>query len=102
MMPPAMLLMMLPWMTWFAILNAPDSPVAVGLSLLPTATPFLMLLRIMLPPGPPVWQIVLSLILTTLASVGAVYAAGKVFRTGLLMQGKAASFGEMWKWIRAD
>ena len=28
-----------------------------GLSLLPTATPFLMLLRIMLPPGPPVWQI---------------------------------------------
>jgi ABC-2 type transport system permease protein len=85
MMTPAMLIMMLPWMTWFAIINAPESPISVGLSLVPTASPFLMLLRIMLPPGPP-----------------AVYAAGKIFRTGLLMQGKAATFGEMWRWVRAS
>jgi hypothetical protein len=31
----------------------------------------------------------------------AVYAAGRVFRTGLLMQGKSATFGEMWRWVRA-
>jgi ABC-2 type transport system permease protein len=102
MMPPAMLLLMLPWLTWFAVLNAPDSPLAVGLSLLPTATPFLMLLRIMLPPGPPLWQIVLSIALTTVATTAMVYAAGKIFRTGLLMQGKGASFAEMWRWVRAD
>jgi ABC-2 type transport system permease protein len=101
MMTPAMILMMLPWMTWFSILNAPESRVSVGLSLFPTATPFLMLLRIMLPPGPPGWQIGLSLVLTALTSMAAVYAAGKIFRTGLLMQGKAATFGEMWKWVRA-
>jgi ABC-2 type transport system permease protein len=102
MMTPAMLIMMLPWMTWFAILNAPESPVSVGLSMFPTATPFLMLLRIMLPPGPPVWQIAVSVVLTTATSVAAVFAAGKIFRTGLLMQGKAATFGEMWKWVRAE
>jgi len=102
MMTPAMILMMLPWMTWFSILNAPESKVSVGLSLFPTATPFLMLLRIMLPPGPPGWQIGLGLVLTTVTSMAAVYAAGKIFRTGLLMQGKAATFGEMWKWVRAD
>jgi ABC-2 type transport system permease protein len=102
MMTPAMLIMMLPWMTWFAILNAPDSPVSVSLSLFPTATPFLMLLRIMLPPGPPVWQIALGVVLTTVTSIVAVYAAGKIFRTGLLMQGKAATFGEMWKWVRSS
>jgi len=102
MMTPAMLIMMLPWMTWFAILNAPESPMSVGLSMFPTATPFLMLLRIMLPPGPPVWQIAVSVVLTTLTSIAAVYAAGKIFRTGLLMQGKAATFGEMWKWVRAE
>ena len=101
MMTPAMLIMMFPWLTWFAILNAPDSPMAVGLSLFPSNAPFLMLLRIMLPPGPPAWQIVLSVILAGLTSVAAVYAAGKIFRTGLLMQGKAATFGEMWKWVRA-
>ena len=100
MMTPAMLIMMLPWMTWFAILNAPDSSVSVGLSLFPTAAPFLMLLRIMIPPGPPLWQIGLALLLSALTTVAAVYAAGKIFRTGLLMQGKAASFGEMWKWVR--
>jgi ABC-2 type transport system permease protein len=102
MMTPAMLIMMLPWMTWFAVINAPESPVAVSLSLFPTATPFLMLLRIMLPPGPPLWQILLSVALTAITSVAAVYAAGKIFRTGLLMQGKAATFGEMWKWVRAS
>jgi ABC-type Na+ efflux pump permease subunit len=84
------------------VLNAPDSPIAIGLSFIPTATPFLMLLRIMLPPGPPAWQVGLSVVITAIASVAAVYAAGKVFRTGLLMQGKAASFGEMWRWVRAD
>lgn len=102
MMTPAMLIMMLPWMTWFAVINAPESPMAVGLSLFPTASPFLMLLRIMLPPGPPLWQILLAVVLTALTSVAAVYAAGKIFRTGLLMQGKAATFGEMWKWVRAS
>ena len=102
MMTPAMLFLMLPWMTWFAILNAPESPMSVGLSLFPTATPFLMLLRIAIPPGPPMWQILLSVVLTALTAVAFVHAAGKIFRTGLLMQGKAATFGEMWKWVRAD
>jgi ABC-2 type transport system permease protein len=102
MMAPAMLLLMLPWMTWFSILNAPESPVSVALSLFPTATPFLMLLRIAIPPGPPAWQIALGVVLTGATAVFMVHAAGKIFRTGLLMQGKAATFGEMWKWVRAE
>jgi ABC-type Na+ efflux pump permease subunit len=102
MMTPAMLIMMLPWMTWFAIINAPESPLAVGLSLFPTASPFLMLLRIMLPPGPPLWQVAIAVALTGATTIAAVYAAGKIFRTGLLMQGKAATFAEMWRWVRAS
>ena len=102
MMTPAMLVMMLPWMTWFAIINAPESPMSVALSMFPTASPFLMLLRMMLPPGPPLWQVLVAVVLTALTSIGAVYAAGKIFRTGLLMQGKAASFAEMWRWVRAS
>lgn len=101
MMGPAMMFLMLPWMTWFAVLNAPESPMAIGLSLFPSATPFLMLLRIMLPPGPPVWQVVLGVALTIATAMGFTYAAGRIFRTGLLMQGKAATLGEMWRWVRA-
>jgi ABC-2 type transport system permease protein len=102
MMTPAMLFLMLPWMTWFSIINAPESPVSVALSLIPTSTPFLMLMRIAIPPGPPMWQVALGLALTAITSWAFVHAAGKVFRTGLLMQGKSATFGEMWKWVRAD
>jgi ABC-2 type transport system permease protein len=82
-------------------LNAPDSPVSLALSLFPTATPFLMLLRIAIAPGPPMWQILLSVVLTGATAVALVHAAGKIFRTGLLMQGKAPTLGEMWKWVRA-
>ena len=39
--------------------------------------------------------------LTTLTSLACVWAAGKVFRTGILMQGKAASLGEMARWVMA-
>ena len=102
MMTPAMLLLMLPWMTWFSIINAPESTVSIVLSLIPTATPFLMLLRIAVPPGPPMWQVALGVGLTAVTAVAFVHAAGKIFRTGLLMQGKAATFGEMWKWVRAE
>jgi ABC-2 type transport system permease protein len=100
MMTPAMLLIMLPVFTWTAVLRAPDSPLAVGLSLFPPATPFLMLLRIALKPAPPTWQIVLSLTLVTLTVIAAVWAAGKIFRTGILMHGKSASLGEMVRWVR--
>ena len=53
MMTPVMLVMMLPMITAGSILRAPDGMVAMALSLIPTATPFLMMLRIALQPGPP-------------------------------------------------
>ncbi len=43
-------------------MRAPDGTLATVLSLFPTAAPFLMLLRISLQPGPPMWQIVLSVL----------------------------------------
>jgi ABC-2 type transport system permease protein len=102
MMTPAMLLLMLPAMTWFSVARAPDSTMALTLSMIPTAAPFLMLMRLAVPPGPPLWQVLVSVSLTALTVVAAVYAAGKIFRTGLLMQGKAATLGEMWRWVRTN
>lgn len=101
MMPPAMIVIMLPFMLWSPVFRAPESGLSLALTLWPTAAPFLMLLRIAIPPGPPVWQVCLSFGLTAAVAVGAVYAAGKIFRTGLLMQGKAPTFAEMWRWVRA-
>jgi ABC-2 type transport system permease protein len=101
MMTPALIFLMVPVFTWAAVLRAPDSPLSMALSLFPTATPFLMLLRIALQPGPPLWQVLLSVVLMGATTVFVVWAAGRIFRTGILMQGKSATVGEMIRWVRA-
>ena len=98
---PVMLLVMLPMMTVGPILRAPDGMLATSLSMMPTAAPFLMMLRIAMAPGPPVWQVVAAVLLMLATVVLFVWAAGRIFRTGLLMQGKSASFSEMIRWVRA-
>jgi ABC-2 type transport system permease protein len=54
-----------------------------------------------MPPGSPLWQVLLSLVLTTLTTALVVWMAGRIFRIGVLMQGKSASFAEMLRWVRA-
>jgi ABC-2 type transport system permease protein len=98
---PVLLLAMLPAFCWTIILNNPSSPTSVGLSLFPPATPFLMFMRMLLKPSPPAWQVALSIVLTSLTTLGCVWCAAKIFRTGILMQGKTASFGEMARWVLA-
>src|SRR5262249_36198520 len=100
MMMPAMLLMMLPIFVWPNVLRAPTSTFAVVLSLVPTATPFLMLPLTTIPPGPPLWQQATGVVLSLSTMVFFVWAAGRIFRVGLLMQGRSASFRDMVRWVR--
>lgn len=98
---PVMMVSMLPAFVWMAVLKSPSSPLAIGLTLFPPATPFLMLMRLALRPAPPFWQVGLSIVLATLTAFLCVWAAAKIFRTGLLMQGKAPSFAELARWVMA-
>ena len=84
-----------------SVLRAPDGTLALTLSMIPTASPFLMLLRIALQPGPPLWQVLLSVALLVATALTVVWAAGRIFRTGLLMQGKSATIPEMLRWVKA-
>ena len=101
MMQPVMLLVMLPIFASAVVLRAPDSGIAAAASLFPTASPFLMMLRLAMKPGPPMWQVALSVVLMYATAATLVWAAGRIFRVGLLMQGKTATFGQMVRWIRA-
>jgi ABC-2 type transport system permease protein len=98
---PVMMVSMFPTFVWLAVLKSPSSPLAVGLTLFPPATPFLMLMRLTLRPAPPAWQVGLSIVLATATAFFCVWAAAKIFRTGLLMQGKAPSFRELARWVAA-
>jgi ABC-2 type transport system permease protein len=69
------------------------------MSLFPPASPFLMLMRMAMKPAPPAWQVGLAAILTALTALLCVWAGGKIFRTGLLMQGKTPTFAELAKWV---
>ena len=98
---PVMLLSMFPTFVWMAVLKSPSSPLAVGLALFPPASPFLMLMRMAMRPEPPLWQVALSIVLCTATSFLCVWAAAKIFRTGLLMQGKSPTYREISRWVLA-
>jgi len=98
MMTPLMLLMVLPMFVMQNVMREPNSTMSLGLSLFPPATPLLMILRQSVPPGIPLWQPLLGAALVMVASFLCVFAAGRIFRVGILMQGKGAKFGEMLRW----
>lgn len=98
-MTPAMLILMIPFFTFSVVLQSPNSAFAAGLSLFPPATPIIMMLRIVLEPGPPLWQLLAGVILTLGFTAVCVAAAGKVFRIGILSQGQAPTVMRMMKWI---
>jgi len=61
-----------------------------------------MMLRMAMQPTPPLWQPAVSLAITLITTVVFVWAASRIFRVGVLMQGKGATFAEMIRWIRAS
>lgn len=99
-MSPVMVLLMLPWMTWFLIQRAPNSPLATILSFIPGPNPFVMMIRVCGSEPVPTWQIPVSILVGVLSVVGAAWGAGKVFRIGALMYGKPPNFKTLWKWIK--
>lgn len=94
---PIVACLMLPMMTTIFFVSNPDSLAATILSLVPIFTPMVMFMRISVL-TPPLWQIVLSLVLMS----GTIYlffrAAAKVFRIGTLMYGKRPTVREIWRW----
>ncbi len=95
---PVMILIMLPMFFWTIVLESPTSTFSVAISLFPPATPMIMLLRQAIPPGVPFWQPLVGIIGVALTTVLFVFAAGRIFRMGILMQGKGAKFSEMLHW----
>ena len=99
---PMMLPLMIPMMVLLPVIQAPSSPFAIGMSLFPPATPLVMLLRVALHPTAPWWQVALGAALTMMTAAMCIWAAGKIFRVGLLAQGKSASLAQMARWIFSE
>ena len=85
---PMWFLIMLPMFVWVPIVKEPAGSLATWLSLVPIYTPMIMLLRIASPVTIPAWQPWLGLVGVILFTFISVWAAGRIFRVGILMQGK--------------
>lgn len=83
----------------FAIIRDPNSTVSFWASVAPFVAPLTMPVRIVMEP-PPVWQILLAILLNSLTITALVWLAARVYRVGMLMYGKRATIPEVWKWIR--
>jgi len=79
------------------IMENPDGPLAFWMSIIPFTSPVIMMVR--LPFGVANWELALSMCVLILSFVLTTYLAGKIYRTGILMYGKKASYKELWKWL---
>lgn len=96
---PITMLMVMPMVFSSMVLRSPNGTFATIISLFPFFTPVTMFMRICLS-QPPVWQIVLSIVLMIGAIVGAIYISGKIYRIGVLMYGKRPTLPELGRWLK--
>ena len=80
-----------------AVFNDPDGPIAVFGSMFPLFSPIVMPAR--LPFDPPVWQVLISILILIASVIFMTWMAGRIYRVGILMYGKKVSFKELGKWL---
>jgi len=78
-------------------ISNPDSSMAFWLSVFPLTSPVVMMIR--LPFNPPVWEILLSMVMLVFGFVGTIWLAARIYRVGILMHGKKVNYKELSKWL---
>lgn len=96
---PVVLPIMLPVLFLGVVAGDPDTPLSVFLSLFPLTSPILMVVR-MAVTDVPAWQVGLSLAILAASFVGVIALAARIYRVGILMYGKKATFRDLWRWMR--
>jgi ABC-2 type transport system permease protein len=98
---PVMMILMVPFVLWIPIGEEPNGVVAVVSSFIPPIQPFAMVMRLAAATEPiPTWQLIASAAVGVGSVFVFVWAASKIFRVGLLMQGKPPTPLELLRWIR--
>ncbi len=75
----------------------PDSTVAFWASMIPFTSPINMMVR--LPYGVPMWELALSMSLLLVGFLACSWISARIYRVGILMYGKKATWKELSKWL---
>lgn len=95
---PVMLPVMIPMFLLLPVIKEPQGTLATGLSLFPPFTPLLMLIRLAAPGGIPTWQPWVGLAGVLAAAALALWLGSRIFRIGILAQGKLPRLSEILRW----
>jgi ABC-2 type transport system permease protein len=98
---PVMLFIIMGLMSMFALLNEPNGNLARVLSLVPPLAPFVVPVRHSIAPIP-IGELALSVGITIAGLLLIVWVAARIYRVGILMYGKRASFRDLARWVRAS
>jgi ABC-2 type transport system permease protein len=78
------------------LMESPNSPLAIGLSMFPLTAPITLPLRAAFTEVP-AWQIITSLVILVLCALGALWLASRTFRLGMLRYGKRLAWREVFR-----
>jgi ABC-2 type transport system permease protein len=90
---------MVPMFMLAPVMQQPNGALSTVLSFIPLFTPVLMLLRQSLPGGVPWWQPWAGVAGVTALAFAVIWAAARIFRIGILSQGKAPKLAELAQWV---
>lgn len=79
------------------VVQTPDSSLATWSSIFPLFSPIVMPARLAF--NPPIWEVILSMVVLLATTVFFVWLSGRIYRIGILMYGKKVGFKELWKWL---
>jgi len=92
------MIMMVPILTMTFIPKDPNGTLARVLSWIPIYSPFTMMNRAAA--DPPLFDLVGTMVMMLVTTVGGLWMAGKIFRIGILRTGQPPRVLEMLRWIR--
>lgn len=96
---PVMLSIFVPMMLMTKLLTDPMGSVSMWISFVPPFSAISMPLRLAVTATIPWWQPVIGLLGLVVFTGGVVWGAGRIFRVGILHQGKAPKVVEMLRWV---
>lgn len=79
------------------VIKDPTGSLAFWLSMVPFTSPVIMMVR--LPFGVPGWELALSMVCLIAGFLFTTWLAARIYRIGILMYGKKASYKELGKWL---
>lgn len=97
---PVSIAVMIPLFLSPVISEAPNGLVAIVTSYIPPLTPFVMVMRLVATEPISAVEIVLSLLWGFFCSLVMIWLAARIFRVGVLMQGKPPNPMELLRWAR--